>query len=475
LKVVLQTLGVVAVNTIYVLKQMGGEIGVWAAQLAALARFDFAGFKTIGKMWEEDSAKARIEVDKLSSSILGLTNSKAGAGRGGNSRTDPRSLGIGEDFKSQLTGLNGDGKGTKEVDEGLTLLNSLKTSYEALTKTEDEYDKIERQINAFKNKVTDDRKAELLGWAMLIQIQKDAIATQKLHLEAIEADVKRQDEQDKIIAKFTESTNASVDAIVAQTDALGLSSDELQRHNALAQIDIQVKKLSVGATADTIVKLQEMAAAMKGGVNIALDEQIKKQKELNASWEVGAKNALDEYQKNVANVASFTQNAFSNAFKGMEDALVNFVSTGKLDFSSLAQSIINDLIRIQIQQSVMKPLSSAFSAAGGISGLIDTGKKLLGFATGGTPPIGTPYMVGENGPEVRVDTGPGVILPNHSLGGGGGSVTVNQPIVINAPNAGPETVAQIQSMMPALIAQNKKVIEGVIQQAMARRGGRLAV
>jgi hypothetical protein len=51
---------------------------------------------------------------------------------------------------------------------------------------------------------------------------------------------------------------------------------------------------------------------------------------------------------------------------------------------------------------------------------------------------------------------------------------VNQPIVINAQNASAETVGMIRAMMPNMIAENKRVIEGVIQQAMARRGGRLA-
>jgi hypothetical protein len=61
-----------------------------------------------------------------------------------------------------------------------------------------------------------------------------------------------------------------------------------------------------------------------------------------------------------------------------------------------------------------------------------------------------------------------------SLQGGGSAITINQPLVINAPNAGPETVNQIASMMPGFIIQNKRVIEAVIQQAMARRGGRFA-
>ena len=43
--------------------------------------------------------------------------------------------------------------------------------------------------------------------------------------------------------------------------------------------------------------------------------------------------------------------------RGMEEALVNFVMKGKLDFSSLANSIISDLVRIRIQQTITAPFA----------------------------------------------------------------------------------------------------------------------
>ncbi len=71
-------------------------------------------------------------------------------------------------------------------------------------------------------------------------------------------------------------------------------------------------------------------------------------------------------------------------------------------------------------------IGSVFSSIGGSIGTI------LGFAGGGRPPIGKPYMVGENGPELRVDGAPGQIIPNHALGGGGGQVNLT---VINNTDA----------------------------------------
>jgi hypothetical protein len=66
----------------------------------------------------------------------------------------------------------------------------------------------------------------------------------------------------------------------------------------------------------------------------------------------------------------------------------------------------------------------------GISGLID---RVFGGgrAMGGPVTSGTSYMVGEQGPELFTPNRSGQIIPNHSLGGGGGAVinlTVNGAI-----------------------------------------------
>jgi hypothetical protein len=54
-----------------------------------------------------------------------------------------------------------------------------------------------------------------------------------------------------------------------------------------------------------------------------------------------------------------------------------------------------------------------------------------------------------------------------------GAVIVNQPLTINAPGATADTVALIKSTFAPLLAQNKAMIVGAVQQAMRARGGRL--
>lgn len=99
-------------------------------------------------------------------------------------------------------------------------------------------------------------------------------------------------------------------------------------------------------------------------------------------WTAGAQRGLMRYQDTALNMAQNVENAVVNAFQSMEDALVNFVKTGKLDFKSLADSIITDLIRIQVRQMMVAAIGGAGGSGGGLFGSILGGALSL-FGGGG--------------------------------------------------------------------------------------------
>jgi len=113
----------------------------------------------------------------------------------------------------------------------------------------------------------------------------------------------------------------------------------------------------------------------------------------------------------------------------MEDALVKFITTGKLDFKSLADSLVADITRIIVKQQIMIPLLQALGLGGGAGG---GGGALTSFfgslfggprASGGPVAPGRVYEVNERGPELLEVGGRDYLM----MGSQGGNVKPNQP------------------------------------------------
>ena len=93
-------------------------------------------------------------------------------------------------------------------------------------------------------------------------------------------------------------------------------------------------------------------------------------------WLNGANRAFANYADSAADVAGQTASLFTNAFSGMEDALVSFARTSKADIKSMAESIISDLIRIQIRASMAQAIGGAGSG-GWLGSLVSAGVSWL--------------------------------------------------------------------------------------------------
>ena len=77
----------------------------------------------------------------------------------------------------------------------------------------------------------------------------------------------------------------------------------------------------------------------------------------------GAAAAAAEEQAAAAEAAAQAEAATARAFQGMEDALVSFVTTGRASFSDLVNSMIADIARLVIRQSITGPLAGALAGA----------------------------------------------------------------------------------------------------------------
>lgn len=115
------------------------------------------------------------------------------------------------------------------------------------------------------------------------------------------------------------------------------------------------------------------------------------------------------------NLSDNIESSFARAFDGMTDALTEFVMTGKLSFTSLANSLIRDLTRIAIKAAAsgIFDLLGGKSGSGGMDLLKSLGGFIGGLFGGGSPMAGvdanyaaynhTGGIVGGNNPMMRVN------------------------------------------------------------------------
>lgn len=157
---------------------------------------------------------------------------------------------------------------------------------------------------------------------------------------------------------------------------------------------------------------------------------------------------LAVFKKDFEDVNKLIETSTVNAIKGMEDALVNFVMTGKSSFKDLVNSIIQDLVRIQIRKS-LEGSFDFFST--GLSSLF--GKRALG----GHVTAGKPYIVGEKGAEMFVPNSSGTIVPNNQMG-------------MSAPSVNFTIQATDASGFDELLSSRKNQIVAMISQAMNQKG-----
>jgi len=147
-----------------------------------------------------------------------------------------------------------------------------------------------------------------------------------------------------------------------------------------------------------------------------------------------AKAKLDSFKDSIKSVGEAFGDVVVKGIKGMEDALVDFVMTGTLNFRNLANSIISDMVRIAIQQTITAPFTKWF---GGLFGNADGNAfidgKVQKYAYGGVVNKPTLFPMA-NGMGLMGEAGAEAILPlsrgsDGKLGvkaqGGGTNIVVN--------------------------------------------------
>lgn len=293
-------------------------------------------------------------------------------------------------------------------------------------------------------------------------------------LKALEASAEKADDA---LRNFNQAQSQAAQDLEFELKLVGELSASRQKLSSIRRIDLEAQRSIAAIPAEAENRDERIA-------NItALAEQSKQRttelfdsiRQRSRDTFIGLSSAAEEYFDRVTNGAENARTAFFNAFNSMEDVLVRFVQTGKLDFKSFVDSVVADIARIQIRQNITAPLAKIIGGmdfGGGIknpegmdffvqspASPWDSFKSMLGFANGGRPPVGVPSMVGERGPEMFIPDVAGTIVPNGAMGGG---VVINQSINVDARS-------DRASILMAM-AQAKEAAKAEILDSMARGG-----
>lgn len=191
--------------------------------------------------------------------------------------------------------------------------------------------------------------------------------------------------------KFNLGLSQSTETLAFQASLIGKSAQEIELLNNEYRIQLDLErqiadmKRSIG-TVDSEVVAQMTANAQ---AQIAIQNaMIRARQTEQQNMEYGMGRAFQSYVDNAGNAAKNVESLFSNAFRAMEDGIVQFAMTGQMNFNQFANAIIADIMRIYVRMAITGLISSfitpMFSTTPGVS----SNPTYMGPARPGTPGVG---------------------------------------------------------------------------------------
>ncbi|WP_238532219.1 phage tail tape measure protein [Xanthomonas phaseoli] len=228
--------------------------------------------------------------------------------------------------------------------------------------------------------------------AQLAKVRTEGAAALEV-LSTEEGKLKKQRED--ALASYKAALDASTDALQEDMDAMiarvGAGDREFEIQQRLNGVyREQAQRLTELALQKNAGRIDEAtAAAEEAAVRAATDRRVQvirdgyvRMSEAQADWGNGASAAWTNYVDEARNAAGQVESAIGSALGGLEDVFVKFVTTGKMSFSDLANSIIADLARIAARQAITGLLGNMFGQ-GGAGAVQREAIPLQGWDTGG--------------------------------------------------------------------------------------------
>ena len=383
------------------------ELGASEAQKNQLKEYYSAAIKEAGKADAEALKTAKISLSELQNTLLAesltgydkiLAENKAKfakwqddinklAGKGASSDKISAIL---KDAKATITKNAADtyeaGKkafGTEFTVEYVKAMDDINTKYTNFVKTLSKEDtQGKQQADIWKNKAENlatyndwMKQANELWGIRESQISALSDEAEKERQLAALAQEKIQIEKTRRI-EYGQTQNKVIESLTAQGDAQKTISERMRLDKAQDRNLELLSLVTTRAAREDYLKMsydKELELLQRAGYTRAEAEFIALEKSKTA-WDT----YVDDISYSYTNMMEGLQDISKNAFKGMEDAFVTYMKTGKWNSKQFVDAIISDLMRMTVQMTITANLAKA----------LGMGTKMIGDWWNTPPEIG---------------------------------------------------------------------------------------
>jgi len=365
----------------------------------------------------------------------------------------PITLGGGEEDKKRTKQTEAEKEATRVKREQLSLAKEINDAYEKALHTEREYTELQLKRAGF---------GEQARAALMTRVEETAILKEMNEEEKQRKDLANELQEALNKATYTERELLeiklkSLKASQEDTAEMLKKFDATEKLKKAAEDRKKAEEDAVQATKDQASEIERLMKQLE-----PRRRNIPRQQQLQNTFSELMDETSDPYQLQQASeqmqetldVEAWHdwRDAGLDAIHDLSSALTDFVFSGKASFQDFVSSAIQQLFRLASESAmrslfntdtVQGLLKTVGTLAGAWSGstlpttmgqytTMAAAGAFSGRASGGPVSAGTPYLVGETGPELFVPRMSGTVVP-HGQGMGGSPVVVNMHI--STPNA----------------------------------------
>ena len=259
--------------------------------------------------------------------------------------------------------------------------------------------------------------------------QKRIELRKKRFIQELDAEIAALRNQEEIERQLNQK---KIDAELSAYRSTQNAKDEVQYQSDLLRLQMSI----IGATereksvAEEKLKIEREIAQWKRSEEYGLlsdkDKQFYEEQKRQVS---AAKQANLE----LAESLKYVQGMYDAVWSNMSSAIEQFVRTGKFSIKDFTRSVIQDMLIMNMKLQAMTLIRGLFGSffagsMGPIQGAQPLGPSFNQYlaprASGGPVAAGSPYLVGERGPELFMPSGSGTIIPNNMLANNAGTTNV---------------------------------------------------